>query len=103
MSFWTPTTDYPNQFILTTMVGGVRVQSEVLSGDVLEKAYNMALEGRCYVSILAIEHVYEDLEECLYTPEGAIDADANRNLNTYHVAFVTGRWNDSPVISTSLE
>jgi hypothetical protein len=106
MSYWTPNTEYPNQFILSTTVGGVHVESGILSGDVLAQAYEMASMGKSFVRINVIEHVYEDCgtEDALYVDDNkeVLERYANSNVETFAVAYVHGRFGD-PDISSCLE
>jgi hypothetical protein len=103
MNFWTPSTKYPNQFILHTTVGGVNFESGVLTGDVLAQARDMAEKAKAFVTIHAIEDIYEDCgsEDVLFTNENRdlIEKYANSNMGTYPVAYVDARWSYTEVTS----
>jgi hypothetical protein len=106
MNFWTPKTDYPNQFILSTSIAGVSMESGILSGDVLALAFETAEKGKSFVSIHAIAEIYDDYsEDNLFTSEDKdeIEKYANSNMETYVVAYVDGRFRSMVEISSCLE
>jgi hypothetical protein len=79
------------------------MESGILTGDVLAQAFETAEKGKSFVSIHAIEEIYDDYDEdnlFTSTDKDIIEKYANSNMGTYPVAYVDGRFRNMVEINS---